>query len=134
MDTLLLPSTLLSSLLLVLLFHAARPTLSDVETARDSRDFAEELKALYSRVNPSKLGDVPYLLLKNKGKEAQLIAAVEQKYSGRPCTLDEINSEAQLFADHCCWPHAYFLFVCFFVSDISHLGTGKDLYQPHCSA
>lgn len=47
------------------------------------------LLAFYNRYNPEKVGDVPNVLLKYKGKEAQLFNALVKKYGPEPGDSDD---------------------------------------------
>ena len=42
---------------------------------------AEYVEDFYTRYNPSKLDDVPYILEKYKGKESELLVKLENQYS-----------------------------------------------------
>ena len=45
-----------------------------------AEDVQREIEAIYTEHNPSKLGDVPQLLLKYSGREDMLLRAIKHKY------------------------------------------------------
>uniref|UniRef100_A0A7S2TX72 SAP domain-containing protein n=1 Tax=Lotharella oceanica TaxID=641309 RepID=A0A7S2TX72_9EUKA len=53
------------------------------EDTEKVEEYRKKITALYKRFNPSKVGDVEGLMLKYKGKEDKLCAAIENKYLGQ---------------------------------------------------
>ena len=51
--------------------HASQPA---------EEDYGAQLRTLYASKNPSKVGEIPRLLEKYKGKEEALLASVRKKY------------------------------------------------------
>lgn len=45
-------------------------------------NYLQQVQALYQRYNPSKINDIPLLLEKHRGREAELVQKIREKYEG----------------------------------------------------
>ncbi|GAB9468381.1 Rna-binding protein [Globisporangium polare] len=74
--------------------QAASATAASAPESSVVKDFNHaRLLAFYNRYNPEKVGDVPSVLLKYKGKEAQLFNALVKKYGPEPGDSDDDDDD-----------------------------------------